>query len=99
MKDTLYNGYERNVNLKINKGCRDLYLRFSTNRERSNAFMGKTKFKLLRDGIVIQNWTPLYDNNIQFTNLEPGRYNLDVETSDQILKSKFLTQASFFMII
>ena len=97
MKDTLYNGYERNVNLKINKGCRDLYLRFSTNRERSNAFMGKTKFKLLRDGIVIQNWTPLYDNNIQFTNLEPGRYNLDVETSDQILKSKFLTQASFFI--
>lgn len=97
MKDTLYNGYERRVNLNLSKGCRDLYLRFSSNREKSNAFMGVTKFKLLRNGIVIQKWTPLYDNNIQFTNLEPGQYSLMVETSDQILKSKFITQAGFYI--
>lgn len=97
MKDTLYTGYDRNVNLNISKGCRDLYLRFSANQERSNAFMGNIKFKLKRDGTTIQNWTPLYDNNIQFTNLEPGRYKLEVEASDQILKNKFITQAGFYI--
>jgi len=93
--DTLFYGYARQINLDVGKNWRNLYIKFIGNRDQSNAFIGRVQFVLLKDKQIINKWTTISDNNIQFTNLEPGNYRFMIKTIDDINNKYYLSKAGF----
>lgn len=94
-KDTLFNGYSRNVKLDLPKEWRNLYLKFSTNYDNTNKILGQISYRLIRNKAIINNWTNISDNNVQFTNLEPGNYKFQFRITDPILKEQYNSVATF----
>lgn len=94
-KDTLFNGYSRNVKLDLPKEWRNLYLKFSTNYDNTNKILGQISYRLIRNKAIINNWTNISDNNVQFTNLEPGKYKFQFRITDPILKEQYNSVATF----
>lgn len=94
-KDTLFTGYSRNVKLDLAKEWRNLYLKFSTNYDNTNKILGQISYRLVRNNSIINNWTNISDNNVQFTNLEPGDYKFQFRITDDILKEQYYSAANF----
>jgi len=94
-KDTLFYGYSRDITLDIDKKWRNLYIKFSINRDKSNGLFGQINYRLLKDRSIINDWTKISDNNVQFTNLEPGNYKFEIRTFDDILSEYYISILSF----
>ena len=94
-KDTLFYGYSRIIDLDLGEKWRNLYIRFSTTRDKTHALFGQLTYRLYKDNALINNWTKISDNNVQFTNLEPGAYTFEVRTTDLVSNDFFISNVNF----
>lgn len=96
-KDTLFMGYSRNINIYVENQWRNLFIKFSTNKDKTNHIHGLMSYRLLKDNSVINDWTFIADNSLQFTNLVNGHYKFEIKIHDPILNEEYHTSASFYI--
>ncbi|MCB9251992.1 MAG: histidine kinase [Flavobacteriales bacterium] len=93
--DTLFRGYSSNLNLKIPSDYRNLSFKFSSLGIRPNQQLVSLNYKLFYNGGTKFDWSSFQDRNVQFTNLQPGRYTLLIEHDNPLRKSKFISRINF----